>query len=100
MRTPILFALALLAANGAVAAPTCQPEYLSAEDVAIMASVAPAAPLPADRGTRLAGAEPVKVLYSLHDYLGRLGEEDLSQIQSVQPQGAKVVSCLVPARHN
>lgn len=67
-------------------------ENLRAENASIRASVLPA---PVQAGnTQLAQQEPVRVLWSMADPYGRLGADDISQIQSVQPQGRKVVFCL------
>jgi hypothetical protein len=94
---PIITFATLLAAPLANAADDCQfltAEDLSAEDVSIMVSVRPQ-PVVANP-TRYAQKSPVHVLYSVPDYFGRMSEEDLSQIHSVQPQGEKIVLCPRP----
>ncbi len=48
----------------------------------------------ASRETRLVDNGRATILYSVRDAYGRVGPEDLSQMQSVQPQGGKVVYCL------
>jgi hypothetical protein len=96
MRTTTLALFAALAfAAQANAGDSCHEhgtDHLGAEDLAIMASVLPA---PVQAGnTQLAQREPVRVLWSMADPYGRLSAEDISQIQSVQPQGRNVVFCL------
>jgi hypothetical protein len=98
MRTSHIALLATLFVSVQAQAADCSysaQEYLSEEDLSIMASV-----LPVDAGnsgnatTQYAKDEKVHVLYGLPDYFARLSEEDLSQIRSVQPEGKKVVYCL------
>lgn len=59
---------------------------LSDEDKSIIASVRrhPDSPISAH------------VLYTAADQFGRVGEEDLSQMRSVQPQGKKIILCASP----
>lgn len=92
MRNLMLAAGTLLASAGALAGQPCQPEYLSAEDVSIMASVMIGREPGLD--TRHVDDGRATILYSVRDAYGRVGLDDLSQMESVQPQGAKVVYCL------
>lgn len=81
----ILAVSSLMAANVAHANSECQYYTwmdISAEDLSIMASVRPQAAL-----------KTVHVLNSVGDGYGRMGEEDLAQIRSVQPQGEKIIVC-------
>lgn len=92
MRIQTLLGLTLLATTSAFAGKPCEPEYLSSEDVSIMASVMIS---PDSRQeTRFVDNGRATILYSVRDAYGRVGPEDLSQMQSVQPQGGKVVYCL------
>lgn len=91
MTQKTLLILSLLIATPAFA--DCTPEHLSEEDLAIMASVRPAT-LSADT-PRIARAERI-LIHGLHDDLGRVGPDDLSQIRSVQPEGALVAACIAP----
>lgn len=96
MRVLSLIALGLAAvASPAFAADDCQPLNwmdVSAEDASIMASVRPQRATA--KPTLLAKTEGRITLNSAQDYLGRVNEEDLSQIRSVQPEGDKLVLCL------
>lgn len=92
MRIQSLLGLAIIATTNAYAGQPCQPEYLSAEDVSIMASVMISPD--AGRETRFVDNGRATILYSVRDAYGRVGPEDLSQMESVQPQGGKVVYCL------
>jgi hypothetical protein len=92
MQTQTLLGLAFLATANAYAGQPCEPEYLSTEDVSIMASVMISPD--AVRETRFVDNGRATILYSVRDAYGRVGPEDLSQMQSVQPQGGKVVYCL------
>jgi hypothetical protein len=92
MRTSLTLGLTALATTGALAGQPCQPEYLSAEDVSIMASVMISPD--ARQDTRFVDNGRATILYSVRDAYGRVGPEDLAQMQSVQPQGGKVVYCL------
>lgn len=90
MRTTFGLLAILFTALSAQAAPECQPEYLSQEDLAIMASVRapePAAP------SAVAVSEAAPVLYGEGDPYGILTPEDLAIIRSVQPEGARIVLC-------
>jgi hypothetical protein len=92
MRHLLIVALSMLSVTASQAEPVCQMEYLDAEDLAIMASVQP---MPAARGeTLLARVEPSNVLCGLVDYFGRVSDDDLSQMQSVRPEGATMAYCL------
>lgn len=92
MRNLILAVATLLAATGAQAEQPCQSEYLSAEDVAIMASVMIGNDAASE--SRFVRNGRATILYSVRDAYGRVGPDDLAQMQSVQPEGAKVVYCL------
>jgi hypothetical protein len=92
MRATILL-IALLTPLLANAGGTCDTEYLSADDRAIMASVLPAE-IPSAAATQFARQVEPRVLWSMADPYGRLSADDLSQIQSVQPEGPKVIYCL------
>lgn len=87
MRTTFMLLTALSFTLSAYAAQDCQPEHLSPEDVAIMASVR--APQP---GTE-AVARSSTVLYGIAAHRGQLSDEDIAIIQSVQPVGARIVLC-------
>lgn len=91
MKTLMLVSTTLLASSVAYAGQPCQPEHLSAEDVSIMASVM-ISNQPASE-TRYVDNGRATILYGVRDAYGRVGPDDLSQMQSVQPQGAKVVYC-------
>lgn len=91
MRKIITLLTASLLATAVHAGEDCRPEYLGAEDLAIMASVRPDA-VPAT-GTLLAGPSRTPDLTGVVAIYGQLGEEDLSIIRSVQPKGAKIVLC-------
>lgn len=83
----ILAVTTLLAAPLSHAADNCQYYTwmdISAEDLSIMASVRPQAATP---------RQPALVLNSVGDAYGRMGEEDLAQIRSVQPAGEKIIVC-------
>lgn len=71
----------------AQAAQDCQPDHLSPEDLAIMASVR--APQPVTE----AQAMSRPILHGVAAHRGQLSEEDIAIIQSVQPVGARVVLC-------
>jgi hypothetical protein len=84
---PTIAVAALLASPLSHAADNCQYYTwmdISAEDLSIMASVRPQAP---------ASRKPVVVLNSVGDAYGRMGDEDLAQIRSVQPEGEKIIVC-------
>jgi hypothetical protein len=81
----ILAVSSLMAVNVAHADSECQYYTwmdISAEDLSIMASVRPQPVL-----------KTAHVLNSVGDGYGRMGEEDLAQIRSVQPQGEKIIVC-------
>jgi hypothetical protein len=95
MRVLPLLALGLAATfSQSYAAGDCQSHTwmeVSAEDASIMAAVRPQ---PASvNSTQVARADGKTILYSVPDYYGRMSDEDLSQIRSVQPQGEKIVLC-------
>jgi hypothetical protein len=88
---------ATLASPLAQAVDDCQPLNwldISAEDASIMASVRPQRAIA--NPTVVAKAQGKIILYSVPDYFGRMSDEDLSQIRSVQPQGEKIVLCPRP----
>lgn len=81
----IALGLASAAIPPAFAADDCQPLSwldMSAEDASIMASVRP----------------QTTVLASMADPYGRMDPEQLSQIQSVQPEGKKQYVCVTAPR--
>ncbi len=83
----ILAVSTLLASPLSHAADNCQYYTwmdISTEDLSIMASVRPQAATP-----RLPG----RALNSVGDAYGRMGEDDLAQIRSVQPEGEKFIVC-------
>lgn len=86
--TPLLLASTLLVSSLAQAADDCRLLTwmdVSAEDASIMASVRPQIASPT-------------VLASMPDPYGRLDPEQLSQIQSVQPEGKKKYVCITSPR--
>jgi hypothetical protein len=87
MRTIIVFLSALSFTLSAHAAQDCQPDHLSPEDLAIMASVR--APQPVTQA--LAASTPI--LHGVAAHRGQLSAEDMAIIQSVQPVGARIVLC-------
>jgi len=89
---------ALLSTSLVHAGMPCSATYaLNDEDISIMASVLPQAQ-PETANTQVA-EETVHVLLSMADPYGRLGQDDLAQIQSVQPAGKKVIYCLNQIAH-
>ncbi len=89
MRATTLLATAtLLVSSLAQASDDCRMLTwldLSAEDVSIIASVRPQ-------------VVPPTVLVSMPDPYGRMDPEQLSQIQSVQPEGKKKYVCITSPR--
>lgn len=87
MRTAFTLFSALLFTLSAQAAQDCQPDHLSLEDLAIMASVRAPHPVTA------AEVQSTPILYGIAAHRGQLSAEDISIIQSVQPAGARIVLC-------
>ena len=87
MRTTFALLSALLFTLSAQAGQDCQPDHLSPEDLAIMASVR--APQPDTEAV----AQSTTILYGVAAHRGQLSSEDMAIIQSVQPVGARVVLC-------
>ncbi len=85
-----LIAIGLFATTSAFAGD-CQNQAidLSAEDVSIIASVRPSAYTAPE--IQIAKQESTHTLYGVADQYGRLGAGDLSQIESVQPEGKKII---------
>lgn len=98
MHTMPIITVAVLTLSGSVMAastPCSATHALGNEDRSIMASVQ-GVPVTTPEAT----SSLPNILFSAPDPYGRLNLDDLAQIQSVQPEGRKMVLCTTTTQAN